>query len=163
MTIKISSRLSPQVSDSEAVHGRGRRPFAAAGVVRRAGRDQRVGLDLRRPGCPPHGTLGALGAVPHPGRRGGFARGHPAAAASQKSAAAMQGQNSWPRGQNVGYRGPMPPPGHGTHHYHFKLYALDAKLAADAGLDKPALLRPWPPRPGRGRTVGHLRAVKAVK
>jgi Raf kinase inhibitor-like YbhB/YbcL family protein len=56
-------------------------------------------------------------------------------------AAAMQGQNSWPKGQNVGYRGPMPPPGHGTHHYHFKLYALDAKLAADAGLDKPALLK----------------------
>lgn len=24
-----------------------------------------------------------------------------------------------------GYRGPAPPPGHGTHHYHFKLAALD--------------------------------------
>lgn len=25
----------------------------------------------------------------------------------------------------VGYGGPCPPRGHGTHHYHFKLYALD--------------------------------------
>ena len=37
---------------------------------------------------------------------------------------AMQGKNSWDSGQNIGYRGPMPPPGHGTHHYHFTLYAL---------------------------------------
>jgi Raf kinase inhibitor-like YbhB/YbcL family protein len=35
---------------------------------------------------------------------------------------AMQGENSWPR---PGYNGPCPPPGHGVHHYHFKLYALD--------------------------------------
>ena len=27
------------------------------------------------------------------------------------------------------------------HHYHFKLYALDAKLAVEPGLDKSALLR----------------------
>ncbi|MCS7048464.1 MAG: YbhB/YbcL family Raf kinase inhibitor-like protein [Verrucomicrobiae bacterium] len=38
---------------------------------------------------------------------------------------ARQGMNSWPR---LGYNGPMPPPGHGVHHYHFKLYALDAVL-----------------------------------
>lgn len=25
----------------------------------------------------------------------------------------------------IGYRGPCPPPGHGTHHYHFRLLALD--------------------------------------
>jgi Raf kinase inhibitor-like YbhB/YbcL family protein len=34
------------------------------------------------------------------------------------------------------YRGPCPPPGHGRHHYHFKLYALDTEhldLPADAG------------------------------
>ena len=52
-------------------------------------------------------------------------------------AGALQGQNSWPKGQNnIGYRGPMPPPGHGVHHYHFKLYALEAKLVAEPGLDK---------------------------
>lgn len=38
---------------------------------------------------------------------------------------ARQGMNSWPR---LGYNGPMPPPGHGVHHYHFKLYALDTVL-----------------------------------
>ena len=50
---------------------------------------------------------------------------------------AMQGKNSW---GTDGYRGPAPPRGHGTHHYHFRLYALDAPLAAAQGLDKPGLL-----------------------
>lgn len=52
----------------------------------------------------------------------------------------LQGKNSWPSGQTVGYRGPMPPPGHGPHHYHFKLYALDAKLVVEPGLTKKQLL-----------------------
>jgi len=50
---------------------------------------------------------------------------------------AMQGKNSW---DTDGYRGPAPPRGHGTHHYHFRLYALDAPLAAAQGLDKAGLL-----------------------
>lgn len=50
---------------------------------------------------------------------------------------AVQGENS--KGQ-LGYTGPNPPPGHGTHHYHFHLYALDQPLNLDAGLDKQALL-----------------------
>jgi hypothetical protein len=49
----------------------------------------------------------------------------------------LQGQNSWPN--SVGYRGPEPPRGHGVHHYYFKLYALDAKLQVQAGLDAGAL------------------------
>jgi len=32
-----------------------------------------------------------------------------------KPLAAAQGENSWPSGQTIGYRGPMPPPGHGVH------------------------------------------------
>ena len=36
--------------------------------------------------------------------------------------------------------GPMPPPGHGIHHYHFKLYALDTPLEATAENDKDTLL-----------------------
>ncbi len=50
---------------------------------------------------------------------------------------AMQGKNSW---GTDGYRGPAPPPGHGQHHYHFRLYALDLPLHAAQGLDKKGLL-----------------------
>lgn len=44
-----------------------------------------------------------------------------------KLAGLHQGRNTWNQ-NNVGYRGPAPPKGHGTHHYHFKLYALDRSL-----------------------------------
>ena len=50
---------------------------------------------------------------------------------------ARQGKNSWPK---IGYNGPMPPKGHGTHHYHFDLYALDTALDLKTGADKKALL-----------------------
>ena len=53
---------------------------------------------------------------------------------------ALQGKNSWPGGRTVGYRGPAPPKGHGVHHYHFKLYALDSELKLGAGLTKSELL-----------------------
>jgi hypothetical protein len=49
---------------------------------------------------------------------------------------ALQGRNS---SGKIGYQGPMPPPGHGVHHYHFKLYALDAALGLKPGADKKAL------------------------
>ncbi len=51
-------------------------------------------------------------------------------------AGAVQGRNTWGR---IGYGGPAPPKGR-VHHYHFKLYALDAPLDVKAGLDKQALL-----------------------
>lgn len=53
-------------------------------------------------------------------------------------AGAMQGKNSWPK---TGYGGPMPPRGHGVHHYHFKVYALNAPLDVKPGLDKKGLLK----------------------
>ena len=46
---------------------------------------------------------------------------------------AVQGKNSWQSGQTIGYRGPMPPPGHGVHRYFFRLYALKAKLPTEPG------------------------------
>jgi Raf kinase inhibitor-like YbhB/YbcL family protein len=41
---------------------------------------------------------------------------------------------------NLGYGGPAPPKGHGTHHYYFHLYAIDAELPAGAGLGRQELL-----------------------
>ncbi len=55
-----------------------------------------------------------------------------------RPAGALQGKNSWPKG--IGYRGPAPPKGHGLHHYHFRLYALDAPLDLKPGADKSELL-----------------------
>jgi len=40
-----------------------------------------------------------------------------------------------------GYSGPMPPRGHGVHHYHFKVYALDKTLDLAPGATKGELLR----------------------
>ena len=53
---------------------------------------------------------------------------------------ALQGKNSWPAGQTVGYRGPMPPPSLGRHRYYFKLYAMEAKMVLGPGLTKKFLL-----------------------
>jgi len=52
-------------------------------------------------------------------------------------AGAAQGVNSF---GNVGYGGPMPPQGRGTHHYHFKLYALDKPVTLQPGVDKNTLV-----------------------
>ena len=52
-------------------------------------------------------------------------------------AGAMQGNNSWGK---IGYGGPAPPRGHGVHHYHFKVYALDQALSVSPGLTKNQLL-----------------------
>ncbi len=52
-------------------------------------------------------------------------------------AGALQGINSF---STIGYRGPAPPRGHGLHHYHFKLYALDQALDLPGGADKKKLL-----------------------
>ena len=50
----------------------------------------------------------------------------------------LEGKNSsgW-----TGYTGPMPPKGHGVHHYHFKVYALDTKVGLRAGTTKEDLLK----------------------
>lgn len=53
---------------------------------------------------------------------------------------ARQGTNSWPS-DNLGYRGPAPPPGSGEHRYFFKVYALDTKLELAAGATKEELLK----------------------
>src|SRR5262245_9284085 len=52
-------------------------------------------------------------------------------------AGSMQGKNSWGR---FGYGGPAPPKGHGVHHYHFRLYALDVVMNVETGMEKNRLL-----------------------
>ena len=49
-----------------------------------------------------------------------------------------QGKNS---SGSQGYMGPMPPPGHGVHHYHFKVYALDRSVDLKPGVTKEELLQ----------------------
>lgn len=51
---------------------------------------------------------------------------------------AREGKNDF---GELGWGGPLPPEGHGTHHYRFKLYALDAELPESAGATRPELLR----------------------
>jgi Raf kinase inhibitor-like YbhB/YbcL family protein len=55
----------------------------------------------------------------------------------KEPAGATQGKNDFGK---IGYGGPMPPPGRGTHHYHFKLYALNAPLNLRPGATKKELL-----------------------
>jgi Raf kinase inhibitor-like YbhB/YbcL family protein len=70
----------------------------------------------------------------------GLPEGIPRRSKLKEPAGVFQGQNSWPDKEHIGYRGPLPPPGSGVHHYHFKLYALDAPLDAEPGLAKKELL-----------------------
>lgn len=60
---------------------------------------------------------------------------------------AIEGKNDF--GRN-GYGGPMPPPGHGVHHYHFKLYALDQPLA----LTKPGATKAEVLKAMQGHIIG---------
>lgn len=57
-----------------------------------------------------------------------------------------------------GYGGPMPPEGHGEHHYYFWVLALDVDLDLPAGLRLDELLaRIEPHLLGMNRLVGHYR------
>ena len=51
---------------------------------------------------------------------------------------ARQGTNT---GKAIGYDGPYPPKGHGTHHYFFKVYILDRPLDLMPGATKKDLER----------------------
>ena len=56
---------------------------------------------------------------------------------------------------NIGYGGPMPPPGHGTHHYYFWILALDTMLSLPVGLNMVELFSEIEPAVvGMNRLVG---------
>lgn len=60
--------------------------------------------------------------------------------------AAHQGKNSR---RDTGYMGPLPPPGHGVHHYYFEVFALDAALDLDGAPTRDQLVRAM-----RGHVIG---------
>lgn len=72
-----------------------------------------------------------------PPEGGGLAEGVPQQPKPNVLPGVIQGKNSY---GHFGYDGPGPPPGHGTHHYHFTLYALDKPLEVEPGLDNKALI-----------------------
>lgn len=74
-----------------------------------------------------------------PAEAKGLPEGVPRKSRLKEPPGAVQGKNSWPPSEAIGYRGPYPPPG-GVHHYYFKLYALDVLLNEEPGLDKKALM-----------------------
>jgi Raf kinase inhibitor-like YbhB/YbcL family protein len=56
---------------------------------------------------------------------------------------------------NVGYGGPMPPEGHGKHHYYFWVLALDRQTSLPEGLTLPELLKELEPNLlGMNRLIG---------
>jgi hypothetical protein len=67
--------------------------------------------------------------------------GVPATPRPSTPSGAAQGRNSWTSGSVIGYRGPAPPPGHGVHHYHFRIYALDSPLDARPEATKTQILK----------------------
>ena len=59
---------------------------------------------------------------------------------------------------NMGYGGPMPPEGHGMHHYYFWLFALDQELELEPGLTMWDLLDKIEPSViGMNRLIGTYR------
>ena len=80
---------------------------------------------------------------------GGLPEGVPTV---EEAGGLVQGANSWGA---IGYRGPAPPKGHGRHHYHFRLYALDTALRVPPGLSRDELMEMVRPHLlGQGELVG---------
>ena len=70
----------------------------------------------------------------------------------ENSSAFTQGTNDF---GNPGYGGPMPPEGHGVHHYYFWVLALDTELELPAGLSMLELFEKVEPHCiGMNRLIG---------
>jgi Raf kinase inhibitor-like YbhB/YbcL family protein len=89
-----------------------------------------------------------------PAEARGLPEGVPRDERPTQPAGAVQGKNSWPDGENLGYRGPDPPAGK-PHRYYFRLYALDAAMPSDPGITKTELLEAMAGHViGEGRLMG---------
>lgn len=80
--------------------------------------------------------------------------GMPRDAVLQMPVKGRQGLNSWPK-NNVGYRGPLPPPGHGPHRYVFTVYAVDTRIELAPNLATAEALRK--------KLAGHVLAEGALQ
>ena len=75
------------------------------------------------------------------------------------TASLMENTDQGTAGQNdfgkTGYGGPMPPEGHGVHHYYFWVLALDKNLNLESGLSLSAFLEQVEPHViGMNRLIG---------
>ncbi|MFW6066469.1 MAG: YbhB/YbcL family Raf kinase inhibitor-like protein [Planctomycetota bacterium] len=108
-------------------------PLSFSGVPEQA---KELALIADDPDAPPHTWVHWV-IYKIPPTVDGLDEGVEATPQPSSPAGALQGKNDF---GNIGYGGPMPPKGHGPHHYHFKLYALDSELDLDAGATKQELL-----------------------
>jgi Raf kinase inhibitor-like YbhB/YbcL family protein len=64
--------------------------------------------------------------------------------ATARAVGGASGTRTWKEGKNsklvVGYTGAAPPPGHGTHRYHFQVFALDREASLDVGAGRGAVI-----------------------
>ncbi|HMC87312.1 MAG TPA: YbhB/YbcL family Raf kinase inhibitor-like protein [Chitinophagaceae bacterium] len=80
----------------------------------------------------------------------------PAGIIPEKNTSGTQGKNT--KGNN-GYMGPCPPDG--THHYHFKVYALDTKINLPEGSTKEQLIAAIKDHTlGEGELIGLYKKTK---
>jgi Raf kinase inhibitor-like YbhB/YbcL family protein len=85
-----------------------------------------------------------------PGSAGSLPEGVPPGGILPQLGGARQGRTSF---GVIGYGGPCPPPGP-AHHYHFRLFALDAKLGLDPGATRDQVVAAM-----RGHEIGRAELV----
>jgi Raf kinase inhibitor-like YbhB/YbcL family protein len=120
-----------RIPEAQSSYGANRSPPLAWTAIAAARSYAIILDDPDAPGSPPfvHWLIwnipGAVTALP---------AGLPMASRLAEPAGAAQGRND---ADAVGYFGPRPPSG--VHHYHFKVFALDALLSVAPGADRGAL------------------------
>ena len=133
--VRLESPAFPDGAEIPArAFARRRRRLASAPLVGRAGGNREPGAPLRRPRRSARhlGPLGRSTTCLRP-----FRVCRPASRRRSGSrSGGVQGKNDY---GEIGWGGPAPPRGHGTHHYSFRLYALDGKLELPPGATKAQL------------------------
>jgi Raf kinase inhibitor-like YbhB/YbcL family protein len=114
--------------------------FPAEGAIPR--RHTCDGEDLSPPlswPAPPEGSRSLLLILDDPDAPGGrfvhwlaWGISPDAGGLGEGESAPLEGRNDF---GTVGYRGPCPPPGHGSHRYRFRLYAVAGDLRLPAGAE----------------------------